>query len=55
MRDVAFDRIVKETGIVAVTVWKRASGGESLPELADDYDLELSEVKKIIEYFDAAA
>lgn len=47
--------VVKGTGIVAATVWKRASGGESLPELADDYDLELSEVKKIIEYFDAAA
>lgn len=47
--------VIKGTGIVAATVWKRAKGGESLPDLADDYDLKLSEIQTVIKYFDAAA
>lgn len=47
--------VIKGTGIVASTVWKRAKGGEPLPDLADDYDLELSEIQTVIKYFDAAA
>jgi uncharacterized protein (DUF433 family) len=47
--------VIKGTGIVAATVWKRAKGGESLSDLADDYDLNLSEIQTVIEYFDAAA
>lgn len=47
--------VIKGTGIVASTVWKRAKGGESLRDLADDYDLKLSEIQTVIKYFDEAA
>jgi uncharacterized protein (DUF433 family) len=47
--------VINGTGIVAATVWKRAKGGESLPDLAEDYDLKLSEIQTVIQYFDAAA
>ncbi len=47
--------VIKGTGIIASTVWKRAKGGESLPELAEDYDLKLSAIQTVVNYFDAAA
>jgi uncharacterized protein (DUF433 family) len=47
--------VIKGTGIVASTVWKRAKGGEALVDLAEDYELKLSEVETVIEYLDAAA
>ena len=47
--------IIKGTGIIASTLWKRAKGGEALDDLASDYDLKLSEVQKVIDYLDAVA
>lgn len=47
--------VIKGTGIVATTVWKRAKGGESLRDLARDYDLKLSEIETVVRYFDEAA
>jgi uncharacterized protein (DUF433 family) len=47
--------VIKGTGIVASTVWKRARGGEPIRDLALDYDLKLSEIQTIIKYFDEAA
>jgi len=47
--------VIKGTGIVAKTVWKRAKGGESLRDLARDYELKLSEIETVIKYLDQAA
>jgi uncharacterized protein (DUF433 family)/transposase-like protein len=47
--------VIKGTGIIAATVWKRAKGGESVADLANDYDLKPSEIETVIKYFDAAA
>jgi uncharacterized protein (DUF433 family)/transposase-like protein len=47
--------VIKGTGIIAATVWKRAKGGESVSDLAHDYDLKPSEIETVIKYFDAAA
>jgi uncharacterized protein (DUF433 family) len=47
--------VIMGTGIVAATVWKRAKGGESPADLAEDYDLKTSEIQTVIDYFDAAA
>jgi uncharacterized protein (DUF433 family) len=47
--------VIKGTGIIAATVWKRAKGGETVPDLANDYDLNIREIQKVIDYLDAAA
>jgi uncharacterized protein (DUF433 family) len=46
--------VIEGTGIVASVVWKRAHAGEPLHELASDYGLKIDEVKKVVNYLDAA-
>ena len=43
--------VINGTGIRAETVWHRFSAGETVDELADDYDIEPRVIDKAISYF----
>jgi uncharacterized protein (DUF433 family) len=43
---------VDGTGVPVMMLWQRNQAGESEEELADDYDIDISKVKKAIEYIE---
>jgi uncharacterized protein (DUF433 family) len=43
--------IIHNQGVRASVVWSRHLAGETIPELADDYDMEVREIEQAIGYF----
>jgi excisionase family DNA binding protein len=43
---------VDGTGIPVMMLWQRSQAGEDVEELADDYEIDVSKVKKAIEYIE---